>query len=288
MTADLTSAFRHAPIGVALATVDGVLTEVNAALTELLGHAAGHMRGRPLLAMTHPDDVPGARDACRGLARSRSRRWLHECRLVHRDGHAVPVQVTSSWVDSGTADPHLVMLVEDISERSARETELRRRSLHDPLTGVGNRRKFSERLMHALRHGQQELTPTCLVVVDVNAFKMINDRYGHQVGDLVLVAVAERLTSTARHSDEVVRLGGDEFGIVCGDTTTQEAAVLVRRLRRAMAAPLLVGDAELMVRVSVGVGVSEPGNDPDVAVVAIMAQADKAMYANKSSAAHWG
>ena len=279
--ADLTSAFRHAPVGVALATVDGVLTEVNSAFTELLGHAAVHVQGRPLLSMTHPDDVADAREACRGLARSRSRRWLHECRLLHRDGHAVPVQVTSSWVEGDAGTPHLVMVFEDISERSARERELRRRSLHDPLTGVGNRHMLGDRLMHALRRGQRESTPTCFIVVDVDAFKSVNDRHGHPVGDQVLIAVAERLTATARHSDTVIRLGGDEFGIVCEDTTAREAAAFVDRLQQAMAEPLTVAGVELPVQVSVGIGVSAPGSDPNVAVPELMREADGAMYANK-------
>jgi PAS domain S-box-containing protein len=145
--ADLGSAFTNSPMGVALATPEGVLIEANTALSELLGLNSTAMRGSTLFAVTHPEDLPGAVAVCNdlGLTRERTR---HECRLVRSDGVIVPVQVTASWVDGspGSAPPHLVLVVEDVTDRKALEARLLHLSAHDPLTGLPNRLLFHDRL----------------------------------------------------------------------------------------------------------------------------------------------
>ena len=157
----------------------------------------------------------------------------HETRLRRADGTDVPVQVTASWV-AGRPEgqpAHLVMIVEDITERKALEAALVHRSLHDPLTGLPNRLLFQDRLWHALERGRRENTPTCVLITDLDGFKAINDELGHPMGDLVLVTFAERLRSVLRASDTAARLGGDEFSIVCENTEPADADVLAERLR---------------------------------------------------------
>ncbi|WP_138756885.1 sensor domain-containing diguanylate cyclase [Modestobacter altitudinis] len=274
-------AFDHAPLGVALTSTSGVLRTVNAAFAELLGMPPADLAGRSLLSLTHPEDVPAAEDACRSVSRTHSRRLLHECRLVHQDGSTVPVQVTTSWVD-GAAGAHLVMMVEDISARLAREDGLRRLGLQDPLTGLGNRTQFRDRLEHALQRGRRDGRATCLVLLDVDDFKAVNDRHGHPVGDLVLVNVGRLLQQSSRHSDSAARIGGDEFAIVCEDTSPGDAAQLVDRLRHGLRTAMLIGRAEVLVSLSAGVAVSSPDADPLVEVDELISRADVALYADKS------
>ena len=164
----------------------------------------------------------------------------HETRLMRADGSEVPVQVTASWVERhAEGQPaHLVMIVEDITERKALEAQLVHRSMHDPLTGLPNRLLFQDRLWHALERGRRESTPTCVLIIDLDGFKAINDELGHPMGDLVLVSFAERLRSVLRASDTAARLGGDEFSIVCENTEPADAEVLAERLRASVTEPL--------------------------------------------------
>lgn len=283
-SADRASVFAHAPTGVALTTTDGVLIDVNGALAELLGLTAGDLRGRSLFDLTHPGDLTSARAACTGLQAHPETPVRQECRLVRSDGSPVPVQIATSWVtpeDAGR-DPHLVMIIEDITERKALEAQLVHRSLHDPLTGLPNRSLFQDRLWHALERGQRDGTPTCVLIMDLDGFKAINDELGHPMGDQVLVAFADRLRSVLRASDTAARLGGDEFSIVCENTDRPDAEVLASRLRAAVTAALELDGQEVSIGISIGIGSAPGGEVPADVHERVIRSADDAMYADKA------
>ncbi len=286
--ADRGSAFANAPMGIALATTAGLVVDANPALTAMLALTPDELYGRSMLDLVHPDDRPVAVEAFAELL-ERRRMMRHETRLVRADGSVVPVQVTSSWV-SGTPDgdpPHVVVIVEDITERKLLEAALLHRSLHDPLTGLPNRVLFTDRLRHALERGRRERTPTSLLGVDLDGFKLINDVHGHPVGDEVLIAFAERLTSVLRASDTAARVGGDEFSVVCENSGRADAEALAVRLRERVGEPLrLSGGLTLSLALSIGIGTVEGGTDPERAFGALVREADDAMYVDK--AAHRG
>lgn len=282
--ADRSTVFAHAPMGVALATPDGVLLDVNGSLAALLGIPADELRGRSLFDLTHAGDVAAAREACAGLQTRPERSVRQECRLVRADGTPVPVQISTSWVEPqepGT-EPHLVMIIEDITERKALEEQLVHRSLHDPLTGLPNRSLFQDRLWHALERGRRERTPTCVLIMDLDGFKAVNDELGHPMGDLVLVAFADRLRSVLRASDTAARLGGDEFSIVCENTDRPDAEVLAERLRAAVTAPLDLDGQPVSIGLSIGIGSAPGGEDPGEVHERVIRAADDAMYADKA------
>jgi diguanylate cyclase (GGDEF)-like protein/PAS domain S-box-containing protein len=278
-------AFGHAPLGMAICGLDSELLEVNPTLERLLGRPAEELRGTPLYDLTDPEQLPGIRDACSAVHSRPGRVSRVEGGLRHRDGSTVPVQVTVTRVAEQPGLPsHLVLVVEDITDRKALEAQLVHRSLHDPLTGLPNRILFGDRLRHALERGHRERTPTCVLIVDLDGFKAVNDRYGHPMGDAVLVAFAERLTSVLRASDTAARLGGDEFSIVCENTEPPEAEVLAERLRTTVAQPLDIEGTRIPLGMSIGIGVAEPGADPDEACERVVRSADDAMYADKHRA----
>jgi diguanylate cyclase (GGDEF)-like protein/PAS domain S-box-containing protein len=282
--ADRRSAFANAPMGIALATPAGLIVDANPALAAMLAYTTEELYGRSMLDLVHPDNRAAAVEAFAELLEER-RMMRHETRLVRADGGVVPVQVTSSWVD-GTPDgdpPHVVAIVEDITDRKALEAALVHRSLHDPLTGLPNRILFNDRLHHALERGRRERTPTSLLGIDLDGFKQINDQYGHPVGDEVLVAVAERLTSVLRASDTAARVGGDEFSIVCENSGRPDAEALATRLRDRVSEPLrLAGGLRLPLTVSIGIGTAEGDVDPERAFEALVREADDAMYVDKA------
>jgi diguanylate cyclase (GGDEF)-like protein/PAS domain S-box-containing protein len=282
--ADRRSAFANAPMGLALTTPDGVLIDANPALCAMLGRSAEELTGRSVLDQVHPDAASAARDAHAAWSAEPSRSLRHETRLLRADGTDVPVQIAASWVPQGPngSAAHLVMIVEDITERKELEAQLVHRSLHDPLTGLPNRLLFQDRLWHALERGRRENTPTCVLITDLDGFKMINDELGHPMGDLVLVTFAERLRSVLRASDTAVRLGGDEFSIVCENTEQADAEVLAERLRASVTEPLSLGGTTVAIGLSIGIGSVTGGDHPGDVYERVVREADDAMYADKA------
>jgi diguanylate cyclase (GGDEF)-like protein/PAS domain S-box-containing protein len=282
--ADRRSVFANAPMGVALTTPEGVLLDVNPAFCGLLDRRAEELVGRNVHDLVDPDAAPGTREQHAALLADTSRPMRHETRLVRADGSVLPVQVTASWVEeTPEGQPaHLVIIVEDITERKALEAQLVHRSLHDPLTGLPNRLLFQDRLWHALERGRREQTPTCVVIMDLDGFKAINDELGHPMGDLVLVSFADRLRSILRASDTAARLGGDEFAIVCENTDRSDAEVLVDRLREAATTPLQLSGQEISIGISIGIGWAPGGEEPTDVHEQVVRAADDAMYADKA------
>ncbi|MCA0147131.1 sensor domain-containing diguanylate cyclase [Blastococcus sp. LR1] len=282
--ADRRSAFANAPMGIALTTPEGVLVDVNPALCAMVGHSGEELHGTSVMALVHPDAAGAAREAHLTLTAEPDQPMRHETRLIRADGADVPVQITASWVPE-TADgqaAHLVLIVEDITERKALEAQLVHRSLHDPLTGLPNRLLFHDRLRHALDRGHRENTPTSVLVIDLDGFKAINDELGHPMGDRVLVSFADRLRSVLRASDTAARLGGDEFSIVCENTQKADAQALAERLRTTVTEPLELEDARVPVGISIGIGFARGGEAPDEVYERVVRAADDDMYADKS------
>ncbi|GAA2624763.1 hypothetical protein Adu01nite_68960 [Paractinoplanes durhamensis] len=145
---------------------------------------------------------------------------------------------------------------------------------HDPLTGMPNRTMFTERLAAALAIGD----PFHMVLLDIDDFKMINDRLGHSTGDQMLRAIGDRLAALIGPADTAARLGGDEFTLLLTARTDDEAAVLLDRLLDVARQPLVVGRYEMTPQVSVGATVSEGVGTPEE----LLRRADVAMYAAKS------
>ena len=282
--ADRRSVFANAPMGVALTTPEGVVVDANPALCAMVARSAEDLCGRSVLKLLHPDVFAAAQKAHAGLVGRRDQPMRHETRLLQPDGTDIPVQVTASWVaeaPDGQA-AHLVMIVEDITERKALEAQLVHRSLHDPLTGLPNRLLFQDRLWHALERGRRESTPTCVLITDLDGFKAINDELGHPMGDLVLVSFAERLRSVLRASDTAARLGGDEFSIVCENTEPADAEVLAERLRTTVTEPLILGTTAVSIGVSIGIGAALGGDEPGDVHERVVREADDAMYKDKA------
>ncbi|MGZ4668958.1 MAG: diguanylate cyclase domain-containing protein [Blastococcus sp.] len=281
--ADRRSAFANAPMGVALTTTDGILVDVNPALCAMLGWTPDELHGRSVLDLAHPEAAAAAREAHAALSDRRDRPMRVEIPLVRSDGTEVPVQVTASWVEETAESPaHLVIIVEDITERKALEAQLVHRSLHDPLTGLPNRLLFQDRLWHALARGRRENTPTCVLIMDLDGFKAINDELGHPMGDLVLIAFAERLRSVLRASDTAARLGGDEFSIVCENTERADAEILSGRLRASVTDPMRLDGNVVRGGVSIGIGSAAGGEVAEEVYERVVREADDAMYADKA------
>ncbi|MDA0170201.1 EAL domain-containing protein [Solirubrobacter taibaiensis] len=159
------------------------------------------------------------------------------------------------------------------------EERMRHEALHDPLTGLANRALCRERLIHALARTGRDQGGACVLFIDLDDFKAVNDLYGHAAGDALLIALGRRLVATVRPADTVARLGGDEFVIVCEDIDEHTAIALGHRLAEAIHEPLDVDGIEHRLSASIGIALGSAGRrDPD----ALLADADAAAYRAKA------
>jgi diguanylate cyclase (GGDEF)-like protein len=152
-------------------------------------------------------------------------------------------------------------------------------ALHDALTGLPNRVLLQQRLEHAAQRAQRSHGRAAVLFADLDRFKWVNDTYGHQVGDELLVAVARRLTGVVRPGDTLARVSGDEFVILCEDLSHNDDVLrLASRVDEAFADPFTLRGAELLMTVSVGIAYSGPG---EAVTHELVTHADRAMYQAK-------
>ena len=167
-------------------------------------------------------------------------------------------------------------LQRSLSEVTRLQQQLAHQALHDPLTGLGNRSLLMDRLGHALRRSARDRRHVALLFLDLDGFKPVNDTYGHDAGDRVLQAVADRLRGRVRASDTTGRLGGDEFVVLAEGLDEQEAARLADDLLDTLRAPIDVGTVTVAVQASIGVALAHTGTADE-----LLQAADAAMYTAK-------
>lgn len=170
-------------------------------------------------------------------------------------------------------------MVDELEERALRT--LFELTVHDPLTRLYNRRYFDARLNSELAFARRHGTPVALLLIDIDHFKNVNDRYGHPVGDLVLKRVAAALLSILRPEDVLARFGGEEFTVIVRNVKRAGAESFAERVRRSIEG-LSFNEPELQITVSVGVACGRPGLPPPSAE-GLIAAADEALYRAKES-----
>lgn len=157
------------------------------------------------------------------------------------------------------------------------EERTRYEAVHDPLTGLANRTLLQDRLEHALRRSQRDGAATGVLFVDVDNFKQVNDRYGHAMGDAVLVELGSRLQTAVRPGDTVARFGGDEFVAVCEELNEESARAIGGRMLAAIQLPLPAGEVQHQLSASIGIALGR--SEPDE----LVRQADAAVYRAKAA-----
>jgi diguanylate cyclase (GGDEF)-like protein/PAS domain S-box-containing protein len=266
----LQALFTHAPVGQLETDIDGIILDVNPHLCRMLGYRADELVGRSAAIFS-----PGLSTGEFLEARAGQIDHYQAQRDYRRkDGSVLPALSSTGVITDPQGRPdRLVAMVLDISDLRAREDELQHRADHDVLTGLTNRHALAQPWLEPGRGG-------AVLYIDLDLFKAVNDTWGHQAGDAVLVAVAGRLRELVRPMDRVVRVGGDEFVVLCpGLTGERRTRDLARRVRAALAEPMPWGGRMLPVGASVGFAVGPDGADG----TALIDQADQAMYREKTA-----
>ncbi len=257
-----------------LATIslDGCFTLLNPAWEQLLGWSREELRSRPVAEFVHPEDAEQLLGPMRAGEGFPTEVENFTTRYRHKDGswHWL---LWSARRDGGT----WYAAAKDVTDRMWLESQ----ALHDPLTRLPNRTLLMDRALQAMTRLHRSDGVLAMLFVDLDKFKAVNDNLGHDVGDRLLVSVAERLGELMRDSDTIARLGGDEFVILAEDLEDQaEALALAARILDALERPFPLGTADVAMLASVGVAVTkDPSTDPE----AMLREADLAMYKAKGA-----
>jgi diguanylate cyclase (GGDEF)-like protein/PAS domain S-box-containing protein len=223
----------------------------------------------------HPDDRPEF-DSVRTSGHPRNFRLRVRDRFGewrHLDGRVTDLR-SDRWVRG------LVISARDITERVCLEEELTRQAYHDALTGLPNRALFGDRLEQALARHHRTGDPLAVMLLDLDAFKQVNDSLGHEAGDDLLKQLAPRLVASVRPSDTVARLGGDEFALLVEGADGPAAEAAAQRVLDAVTQSTLIGERELSVGASIGIVIHRSGG---VQIGTLLRHADVAMYAAKDA-----
>lgn len=271
----------HAPDLVFLLGADGRFIFINDAVERLLGYSKDRLIGEHYSRIVLEDDLELARNLFTERSGDVEEAELRLCLHPSRAGPR-PAQSTTVWTeikvshldgaDSGLA----CATARDISERREAQESLVFHAHHDWLTHLPNRVLLDDRLDLAVAQARRYSHGLAVIFLDLDRFKLVNDQYGHTVGDRLLQAVAKRLRSCLGQGDTISRFGGDEFALLLPDIFAKRDAVsVVRRVVRRIRNPFIVDGNELNVSASIGVAMyPEAGNTAE----ALVQSADIAMY----------
>jgi diguanylate cyclase (GGDEF)-like protein/PAS domain S-box-containing protein len=276
------SVFTHAAEGIVITAPDGAILDVNDAFTRITGYTRQESVGRnPRFINSGRQDEAFYAEMWRSLIEKGQ--WSGEIWNRGKDGEVYAAMETISAVlDADGQVQQYVALSYDITRIKENEQQLKRIAHYDLLTGLPNRVLFADRLNQAMAQSHRRKQMLAVVYLDLDGFKVVNDRHGHDAGDELLTVLAARMKKALREGDTLARLGGDEFVAVLLDLPDAEACEpVLARLLEAAGETAQVGDYGL--RVSASVGVAFYPQADEMTADQLLRQADQAMYEAKQA-----
>jgi diguanylate cyclase (GGDEF)-like protein/PAS domain S-box-containing protein len=273
-------AIDGAPQGMAVIGLDLEFLQVNPALCALLGHSEAWMLAHGLVDVIPPSELSVALTGNEELVTGAAHMTVHEGQWLRADGSLVWVVHSTALLrePDGTPASYVAHIQDNTDAHKIRE-DLLDRANHDPLTGLINRDQLQAHIDHLLTLPPQSAGHPAVLFCDIDAFKKVNDTYGHLAGDEVLRVVAHRIAAALRLTDIAARVGGDEFVVVLDAVPEQATAVAVaEKICRAIMQPLSIeGHADTTVTSCVGIVLGSAGIDAH----RLMRNADAALYQAK-------
>lgn len=270
-------ALDAAPDGITITDANGTILYVNSAFTRITGYERTDALGRNpriLKSGRHgPEFYATLWDALTTAGEWRGQIWNRR-----KSGEIYPERISIMAIRDhrGEVVNYAAIFADDSSLQGLR-AELEHMAFHDPLTALPNRRLLRDRCEQALARAARRRTKTvALLYLDLDGFKPINDRLGHDAGDEALREVARRLVATVRRSDTVARLGGDEFAILMEDLgdSAVDCELARERIQEALTGPFEVSGSSVQMEATIGVALAQP----DERFEDLLARADRAMY----------
>jgi diguanylate cyclase (GGDEF)-like protein/PAS domain S-box-containing protein len=260
----------------------GHLTYVSPGMQHLLGYEPESLIGTNERELIHPHDLRIRDGVMERLTTLGTPQPPAELRMRHSNGEWRWVETIDTNRLDDAALQGIVTNARDITDRRAMDETLAFGALHDPLTGLPNRRLLDDRIDVALARASRNGEIVALLFCDLDRFKEVNDRHGHEAGDEVLRQLANRLRLALRPSDSLARLGGDEFVVVCADMRSiQEAATVARRVMSSVEAPIETSAGSLQLTVSIGIAAVSGSEAASAEPGTLLRNADAAMYRAK-------
>ena len=268
--------------GIVIIDEGGLIQSVNPSAERVFGYAADEMAGKNVSTLI-PDPYRQQHDEfILHYLQTGERKVLgtgfREVEGLRRDGTVFPLELSLNEVRFGKRR-HFMALVRDITQRKEVETRLVHLAYYDVLTGLPSRPLFRDRATQALLHAARVGRPLAVLYLDLDHFKPVNDRLGHEAGDQMLKTAAERITDCLRAADTASRLGGDEFAVIVDDLLNPDDAFgVTKKILAALAEPFYLSGKEIRISVSIGVAIyPADGEDLD----SLLKEADAAMYRAK-------
>jgi diguanylate cyclase (GGDEF)-like protein/PAS domain S-box-containing protein len=259
---------------------DGGLRFVSPACERTLGFKPEEVTGKNLLDVWAGPDSERLRTLLTEIAATSSGTVGPVELTIERGATRYVLESVGSNLTDDPAVRGLALNFRDISERKALEEQLRQMAFHDPLTLLANRTLFKDRVQHALTLAQRGHGSVAVLFLDLDNFKTINDSLGHDAGDRLLQAVAQRIVKNTRASDTVARLGGDEFAVLLERISTPaEVQRLAESLIETLSAPFVLNAVEVRVAASIGVAFATSAAGTE----SLLGNADIAMYHAKAA-----
>jgi diguanylate cyclase (GGDEF)-like protein/PAS domain S-box-containing protein len=273
-------------------TADGRIRSMSPAVHKILGYSPEEVHGRFIRDFVHPDDLELVRSVVRRAVTRVEDASNVEMRALHRDGS---VRVLATTISMARAPEHdLIVNLHDITTQQALEDRLRHDASHDSLTGLLNRQAFGDFYESACSRAARHEWSVGLLYIDLDGFKEINDSFGHNVGDAVLVEAGRRMSACTRGEEVVARLGGDEFAVLVESVAHEDDVVaLAERILAELGRPILDLPPEIALGASIGIAVSaDPGSSegvtPGSEMTSLLTEADEAMYqAKRNGRSRW-
>jgi diguanylate cyclase (GGDEF)-like protein/PAS domain S-box-containing protein len=258
------------------------ITAVNDAFCAMVGYSRDELLGRDSKLFTYPEDVGITEESHRRAILGEVDRRRYIKRYLRKDNGIVFVEVSRSAArDEDGKLLYFVFSERDITEERALSSQMSHQALHDPLTGLPNRALFMDRLAQAHARINRQGGTCAVLMMDLDDFKAVNDAHGHLVGDQLLVAVAHRLTQSARSSDTLCRWGDDEFLYLAeGLASPQDAKNVAKRLLSVLVEPFNVANISIEQNASFGIVVWDKDSADEEE---ILQNADIALFEAKRS-----
>ncbi len=274
------SVFANTQEGIVITDLDANIVEINQAFTRLTGYSREDALGRnPSFLKSGRHDPGFYADLWRTLREEGV--WRGEIWNRRRDGVTYPQWLTISVAANEAGEPaHYIGAFSDITLLKQHEQRLEYMAYFDPLTGMPNRVLLADRMRQGIAYARRQEGLLAVAYLDLDGFKQVNDQFGHDIGDTVLVEIAHRIKSVLREGDTVARLGGDEFVVLLIGLETEECLAILRRILGKIAEPLFLKGQRLTVSASVGISLFPlDESDPDT----LLRHADQAMYQAKQT-----
>ncbi|MBU2876993.1 EAL domain-containing protein [Aliiglaciecola lipolytica] len=275
------SVFTHAQEGIMITDANVKIIEINEAFTHITGYTLQDVQGKePSILRSNRHSTEFYDEMWETI--ETQGHWRGEIWSQRKNGDIYPELVTISAVKNSTGNvQHYVSLSTDITPMKAYQGQLERIAHYDALTNLPNRVLLADRLCQATMQCERRNQSLAVAFMDLDGFKAINDTYGHNVGDELLIAVSQRMKEALREGDTLARIGGDEFIAVMVDLQKfEDTELILKRLLKAASDPVNVGDALMQVSASIGVTLYPHDNvDSDQ----LIRHADQAMYIAKQA-----